>query len=127
MEEEKNPIPEEIASDVTQGLEEAETPQKNYLQMTLSELVSEFEELAKSEDRMQRHKEAETIRMAFYRKLAKEMEAAGYSSKVDEPGRYEEEVFENEQAEETPAQEPSNPFVAMLSLISTLCGSSGLS
>ena len=113
MEEEKNPIPEEIASDVTQGMEEAETPQKNYLQMTLSELVSEFEELAKSEDRMQRHKEAETIRMAFYRKLAKEMEAAGYSSKVDEPGRYEEEVFENEQAEETPAQEPSNPFVAI--------------
>ena len=35
-------------------------PAPQYL--TLSELVSEFEELAKSEDRMQRHKEAETIR-----------------------------------------------------------------
>ena len=113
MEEEKNPIPEEIASDVTQGLEEAETPQMNYLQMTLSELVSLFEELAKSEDRMQRHKEAESIRTAFYRKLAKEKEAAGYGSNVDEPGRYEEEVFENEQTEENPATEPSNPFEVM--------------
>lgn len=114
MEEEKNPIPEEMASDVTQGLEEAETPQMNYAQMTLSELVSLFEELAKSEDRMQRHKEAEAIKMAFYRKLAREKEAAGYGSKVDEPGRYEEEVFENEQTEAAPAEEPSsNPFEVM--------------
>ncbi len=115
MEEEKNPIPEEIASDVTQGLEEAETPQINYAQMTLSELVSLFEELAKAEDRMQRHKEAEAIKTAFYRKLAKEKEAAGYGSQVDEPGRYEEEVFENEQ-QDAPAEEASqeaesaNPF-----------------
>lgn len=115
MEEEKNPIPEENVSDVTQGLEEAETPQINYAQMTLSELVSLFEGLAKSDDRMQRHKEAEAIKMAFYRKLAKEKEAAGYGSHVDEPGRYEEEVFENEKpdasAEEAPREaEAVNPF-----------------
>lgn len=117
MEEEKNPIPEEVASDVTQGLEEAETPQINYAQMTLSELVSQFEELAKSEDRMLRHKEAEAIKVAFYRKLAKEKEAAGYGSRVDEPGRYEEEVFENESAQdastEENSQESANPFDAI--------------
>lgn len=116
MEEEKVPIPEEIPSDVTQGMEEAETPQINYAQMTLSELVSLFEELAKSEDRMQRHKEAETIKTAFYRKLSKEKEAAGYGSHVDEPGRYEEEVFETEKSQDAPAEEVSpeaesaNPF-----------------
>ena len=116
MEEEKNSIPEEIPSDVTQGLEEAETPQINYAQMTLSELVAQFEELAKSEDRMQRHKEAEAIKVAFYRKLAKEKEAAGYGSRVDEPGRYEEDVFENEPTQDAPAEEASqgtevtNPF-----------------
>lgn len=122
MEEEKIPIPEDIASDVTQGLEEAETPRINYAQLTLSELVSMFEELAKAEDRLQRHKEAEAIKTAFYRKLVKEKEEAGYGSKVDEPGRYEEEVFENEQAETASENEETalpekevevNPFEAM--------------
>ncbi len=122
MEEEKIPIPEDIASDVTQGLEEADTPRINYAQMTLSELVSLFEELAKAEDRMQRHKEAEAIKVAFYRKLLKEKEEAGYGSHVDEPGRYEEEVFEGETSEEavsgdgpsrTEESGESNPFEAM--------------
>lgn len=91
--EEKNLIPEEITSDVPQGVEEAVTPQVNYAELSLAEISALFEALAKSEDRVERYKEAELLKAAFYKKLIKEKEAAGYGSKVDEPSKYEEEDF----------------------------------
>ena len=96
MEEQLNPVPEELISDVTQGLEEAETPQTNFSELSLAEIISRFEELTRSEDRMNRFKEAESLKVAFYKKLIKEKEAAGYGTKVDEPSKYEEEVFAQE-------------------------------
>ena len=53
---------------------EAEMP--NYSEMSLAELSQLFEELAASEDRMKKSKEADAIKAAFYKRLAKERAAA---------------------------------------------------
>ncbi len=124
--EEKNLIPEENFSDVPQGVEEAVTPQVNYAEMSLAQISALFESLTKAEDRMERYKEAEALKSAFYKKLIKEKEAAGYGSKVDEPAKYEEEAIasdeeklaEGEAVADTPAPaeaaaEIENPFEAI--------------
>ena len=102
--------------------EQQNNPQFNFADKTLAEISALFEALTKAEDRMERSKEAEALKAAFYRKLIKEKEAAGYGAGVDEPAKYEEEVFETPEAEsaedtaetpvEAPVAEPSeaNPF-----------------
>lgn len=52
---------------------------------SLAELAGLFEELAKSEDRMKRYKEAEAIKSAFYKRLLKEKADAGLGVDVKEP------------------------------------------
>ena len=47
---------------------------------TLAELVRMFEELAQSEDRMKLFKEAEAVKAAFYKRLAKEKAEAGITA-----------------------------------------------
>ena len=117
MEEQLNPVPEELISDVTQGLEEAETPQTNPADLTLAEIIARFEELTRAEDRMARYKEAEALKAAFYKKLIKEKEAAGYGAKVDEPSKYEEEEFPAEKTEESVPEADDaaelNPYEAL--------------
>ena len=102
--------------------EQQNNPQFNFADKTLAEITALFESLAKAEDRMERSKEAEALKAAFYRKLIKEKEAAGYGVGVDEPAKYDEEVFENA---ETPApaeiaepengqpSEENNPFAVI--------------
>ncbi|MGN1233370.1 MAG: DUF349 domain-containing protein [Candidatus Cryptobacteroides sp.] len=55
---------------------EAEAEMPNYSEMSLAELSQLFEELAASEDRMKKSKEADAIKAAFYKRLAKERSAA---------------------------------------------------
>ena len=54
---------------------EAEAEMPNYSEMSLAELSQLFEELAASEDRMKKSKEADAIKAAFYKRLAKERSA----------------------------------------------------
>ncbi len=57
----------------------------NYAEKNLSELTELFQELATSEDRMKRYKEADAIKSAFYKRLSREKAEAGEESAVDEP------------------------------------------
>lgn len=81
-------IPEAVvASDVQELAEMAtvvEAAEVNYQEMDLSELIGAFEELVKSEDRMQRSKEADTIKSAFYKKLLKAKSDAGIDAESEE-------------------------------------------
>ena len=87
----------------------------NYAEMSLAELSQLFEQLADSEDRMSKSKEAEAIKAAFYKKLSKEKAAAGFGP-AEEPVA---ESAENETSEEQPAEEGEvksaivNPFAAL--------------
>ena len=67
----------EVTPDVLEETkaETAETP--DYSEMSLAELSQKFQELADSEDRMSKSKEAEAIKAAFYKKLSREKAAAG--------------------------------------------------
>ena len=56
---------------------EPSAPVANYSEKTLAELVSLFEELGRNAERMKMNKEAEAIRTAFYKRLAKEKAEAG--------------------------------------------------
>ena len=128
MSDEKNP---EVAktSDVAENAEVKNTVENviaaveevadqvvNYAEKSLSELTSLFDELMSDEARMKRIKEAEAIKAAFYKRLSKEKEAAGFSGDVEVPG---EEISAVEQvAEESAAQseadpEKVNPFEAI--------------
>ena len=71
----------EITSDVAvaEAVEIAE-PAVNYSEKTLAELVALFEELAGNEERMKMAKEAEAIKAAFYKRLAKEKADAGIAA-----------------------------------------------
>ena len=71
----------EITSDVAvaEAVEMAE-PAVNYSEKTLAELVALFEELAGNEERMKMAKEAEAIKAAFYKRLAKEKADAGIAA-----------------------------------------------
>ena len=71
----------EITSDVAvaEAVEIAE-PAVNFSEKTLAELVALFEELAGNEERMKMAKEAEAIKAAFYKRLAKEKADAGIAA-----------------------------------------------
>ena len=96
----------EITSDVAvaEAVEIAE-PAVNYSEKTLAELVALFEELAGNEERMKMAKEAEAIKAAFYKRLAKEKADAGIAAA---------EVAAEESEEADVLQEDSvttNPFI----------------
>ena len=69
---------------------EAEAEMPNYSEMSLAELSQLFEELAASEDRMKRSKEADAIKAAFYKRLSKERSATLGVEEIS--GRYLEEA-----------------------------------
>ena len=101
---------------VIAAVEEVADQVVNYAEKSLSELTSLFDELMSDEARMKRIKEAEAIKAAFYKRLSKEKEAAGFSGDVEVPG---EEISAVEQvAEESAAKaetdpEKVNPFEAI--------------
>ena len=103
---------------VVEKAEEVVEQVVNYAEKSLSELTSLFEELMSDEARMKRIKEAEAIKAAFYKKLSKEKEEAGFSGSVEEPGEEisaVEQVAE-EEAKAAPAEsdpEKVNPFEAI--------------
>ena len=83
----------------------------NYSEKTLAELADMFMELARNPERMKMNKEAEAIKSAFYKNLAKEKAAAGISGEevaredvsVQDSG--EEEHGETVSAQETVAED----------------------
>ena len=101
----------ELTSDVAEAVEKV--PAVNYSEKTLAELVKLFEELAQNEERMKMSKEAEAIKAAFYKRLAKEKAEAGITSVDIIPDEVVEEtaVEEAEVPAEADAAEVANPFV----------------
>ena len=101
----------ELTSDVAAAVETV--PAVNYSEKTLAELVKLFEELAQNEERMKMSKEAEAIKAAFYKRLAKEKAEAGITSVDIIPDEVVEEtaVEEAEVPAEADAAEVANPFV----------------
>ncbi len=103
----------ELTSDVAEAVETV--PAVNYSEKTLAELVMLFEELAQNEERMKMSKEAEAIKAAFYKRLAKEKAEAGITSVDIIPDEVVDEtaVEEVEAPAETEAEvtEVANPFV----------------
>ena len=95
----------QLASDVTEVDGVAAV---NYYEKNLSELVKLFEELVANEDRMNMSKDAEAIKAAFYKRLAKDKAEAGLTSVDVIP----DEMPEEEEAEAIEVQEEnaSNPF-----------------
>ena len=79
MSEEKNPEVLDVATEVP---ENDENTQINYSEKSLAELADMFMDLARNPERMKMNKEAEAIKSAFYKNLAKEKAAAG----IEEPG-----------------------------------------
>jgi len=69
----------------------------NYSEMSIAELAELFEELAKSEDRMKRFKDADAIKSAFYKKLSKAKSEAGLTDT---------EVKDDDTAEEDTPEQP---------------------
>ena len=101
----------ELTSDVAEAVETV--PAVNYSEKTLAELVKLFEELAQNEERMKMSKEAEAIKAAFYKRLAKEKAEAGITSVDIIPDEVVEEtaVEDSEVPAEADAAEVANPFV----------------
>ena len=109
MSEELNPGA-ETTPDVLEGTEanmpEVQEETVNYSELSLAELSHLFETLSKSEDRMKKSKEAEAIKAAFYKRLAKEKAAAG----IETPA----EPSESGDAEENDEKAPVlNPFAVI--------------
>lgn len=94
----------EITPDVVETVESV-----NYSEMSLAELAAAFEELAKSEDRLRRTKEADAIKSAFYKKLSKSKAEAGLAPSEEPSDTDEEQVADAAPVEETSA----NPFAAI--------------
>ena len=96
----------EMTSDVAvaEAVEITE-PAVNYSEKTLAELIVVFEELAGNEERMKMAKDAEAIKAAFYKRLAKEKAEAGIAVAEVVAEDAEDEV-------ETPQEESvsTNPF-----------------
>ena len=96
----------EMTSDVAvaEAVEITE-PAVNYSEKTLAELIAVFEELAGNEERMKMAKDAEAIKAAFYKRLAKEKAEAGIAVAEVVAEDAEDEV-------ETPQEESvsTNPF-----------------
>ena len=106
MSEEINPGV-EITPDVPETNPVAEAPEAvetsvNYSEMSIADLAAAFEELAKSEDRMKRGKEADAIKSAFYKKLSKAKADAGLSPVEEIPSEPEEEAEQQPEAEVSP-------------------------
>ena len=108
MSEEMNP--DVIASDVPETVEtvgideinETAEPAVNWSEKNLAELVKAFEELVQNEERMKMSKEAEAIKAAFYKRLAKEKAEAGIVTvEAQEDAEVQEEV---------PVAASENPF-----------------
>ena len=80
----------------------------NYYEKNLSELVKLFEELVDNEERMNMSKDAEAIKAAFYKRLAKDKAEAGLTTVDVIP----DEMPEEEEAEVAEVQEDgvNNPF-----------------
>ena len=99
----------EMTSDVAlaEAVETTE-PAVNYSEKTLAELVALFEELAGNEERMKMAKDAEAIKAAFYKRLAKEKAEAGFAV-------VETVADDASEAVETPQEETvsTNPFAEM--------------
>ena len=95
----------QLASDVT---EVDGVTAVNYYEKNLSELVKLFEELVENEERMNLSKDAEAIKAAFYKRLAKDKAEAGLTTVDVIP----DEMPEEEEAEVTDVQEEggNNPF-----------------
>ena len=93
----------QLASDVTEvdGVSAV-----NYYEKNLSELVKLFEELVENEERMNMSKDAEAIKAAFYKRLAKEKTEAGLTSVDIIP----DEMLEEEEAVEVQEEGVNNPF-----------------
>ena len=106
-----------VPSDVPEPAEMApvvEAAAVNYQEMGIPELVAAFEQLAKSEDRMQRAKEADAIKSAFYKKLIKDKSEAGIDPEsaeenpftgIEEAFKAYYNAFKKEKAEYNKAQE----------------------
>ncbi len=76
MSEENIPEVTDVAVEVA---ENEESVQINYSEKSLAELADMFMELARNPERMKMNKEAEAIKSAFYKNLAREKAEAGYS------------------------------------------------
>ena len=106
-----------VPSDVPEPAEMApvvEAAAVNYQEMGIPELVAAFEQLAKSEDRMQRAKEADAIKSDFYKKLIKAKSEAGIDPEsaeenpftgIEEAFKAYYNAFKKEKAEYNKAQE----------------------
>ncbi len=106
-----------VPSDVPEPAEMSpvvEAAAVNYQEMGIPELVAAFEQLAKSEDRMQRAKEADAIKSAFYKKLIKAKSEAGIDPEsaeenpftgIEEAFKAYYNAFKKEKAEYNKAQE----------------------
>lgn len=108
---------EEVAVKTNEADEAEETAQMpNYAEMSLAELSQLFEQLADSEDRMAKSKEAEAIKTAFYKKLSREKSAAGLDMPevptAEEENAAEKEIEESSEEAEQPSV-ISNPFAAL--------------
>lgn len=117
----------EVTPDVLEETkaETVETP--DYSEMSLAELSQKFQELADSEDRMSKSKEAEAIKAAFYKKLSREKAAAGLETPEVPESTVEAEQSEQPEAVAEPSVEPeteasaetetpsvlANPFAAL--------------
>ena len=98
----------ELTSDVT---EVDGAVAVNYYEKNLAELVKLFEELVQNEERMKMSKEAEAIKAAFYKRLAKEKAEAGLTSVDIIPDEMpEEETSEVVEQEEVVQEAGENPF-----------------
>ena len=80
----------------------------NYSEKSLAELSKLFEELVQNEERMKLSKEAEAIKAAFYKRLAKDKAEAGITTVDIIPDEIPEE--ENEDIAEETQEESGNPF-----------------
>ena len=100
---------EEIIPDVDMTSDVAEvdsTIAVNYNERNLAELVRLFEELVQNEERMKMSKEAEALKAAFYKRLAKEKAEAGLTSVDIIP----DEMPEDEPQEELSEGSEASPF-----------------
>lgn len=103
----------EKTEDAAPETEEEQMP--NYAEMSLAELSQLFEQLAGSEGRMSKSKEAEALKTAFYKKLSREKAAAGLET-PEVPSSEEENVSETADAEPQAESEQTpiaNPFAAL--------------
>ncbi len=95
-------VPETVETVGIDEINETAEPAVNWSEKNLAELVKAFEELVQNEERMKMSKEAEAIKAAFYKRLAKEKAEAGIVT-VDAQE-------DAEVQEEVPVAASENPF-----------------